>query len=376
MADSPVDEGSETMSDQPVAIVTGSGRGIGKATAIELARRGYGVTLAARTVEQLRETHAQIAGAGGSGLVVIKTGFDAIEAGVDFGGVTFRGFPVKGTQPGLWRSLIAWPLGAKDTGGLLVWAEDRAGNRGVVRFTFRPRRARYRTEVVKLSAKSLAIISQRFRAIHPSLSGSALDVFLAINRGFRRRDNERIRHLCLSWLSKNRRAASKAMWRGAFLRLPRSKRMAPFGEIRVYEFEDKAIDRQRHLGVDLASVRRAGVPAANDGMVVYVGYLGIYGQTVVLAHGLGLFTLYSHLSRAVVEPGKLVRRGELLGQTGMTGLALGDHLHFGVLVGGVFVEPREWWDKSWLEKNLDAIYTQAGLALPGIPAKADKSGKK
>ena len=130
--------------------------------------------------------------------------------------------------------------------------------------------------------------------------------------------------------------------------------MAGFAERRTYLYEGRVVDQQTHLGHDLASTRQAPVPASNAGVVVLARYLGIYGQTVVIDHGYGLMTLYSHLSSLEVAEGDEVARNQSLGRTGTTGLSGGDHLHFSVLVGGVMVDPLEWWDVRWLRSRIEA----------------------
>ena len=82
------------------------------------------------------------------------------------------------------------------------------------------------------------------------------------------------------------------------------------------------------------------------------GGLGIYGKTVILDHGYGLFSMYSHLSQIAVKAGDSVSRGDKLGRTGSTGMAGGDHLHFGMLINDTFVNPVEWWDIKWIQDNL------------------------
>ena len=83
-------------------------------------------------------------------------------------------------------------------------------------------------------------------------------------------------------------------------------------------------------------------------MVVHAAYLGIYGNCVVVDHGLGVQSLYAHLSSMDVKEGDAVEKGQTLGRSGTTGLAGGDHLHFTMLVGGVQVNPVEWWDPHWM----------------------------
>ena len=108
------------------------------------------------------------------------------------------------------------------------------------------------------------------------------------------------------------------------------------------------------MGIDLASVKRAAVPASNSGKVVFCSPLGIYGKTVILDHGFGLFSIYAHLSRMDVEKEQMVAKGDLLGKTGRTGMAAGDHLHFSMMVHNTFVNPLEWWDGTWIKNNVTA----------------------
>ena len=96
------------------------------------------------------------------------------------------------------------------------------------------------------------------------------------------------------------------------------------------------------------------MPAANAGRVIFTEELGIYGNIAVIDHGLGLMTLYSHLSEFRVKPGDEVKAGQTVGTTGITGLAAGDHVHFGVLVSGVPVQPLEWLDAKWVQNNISS----------------------
>jgi len=128
--------------------------------------------------------------------------------------------------------------------------------------------------------------------------------------------------------------------------------MARFGDKRDYYYKGKKIDEQVHMGVDLASLANSDVPAANNGRVIFADRLGIYGLTVVLDHGQGLASIYSHLSNIGVQIDQDVTKGEIIGSTGQTGLAGGDHLHFGVMVSGLFVNPIEWWDNHWIQDNI------------------------
>jgi murein DD-endopeptidase MepM/ murein hydrolase activator NlpD len=135
--------------------------------------------------------------------------------------------------------------------------------------------------------------------------------------------------------------------------MPNTKNMSAFAVRRNYVYRGKIVDTQVHLGLDLASTAGAPVPAANDGIVVFAENLGIYGQTVIVDHGQGLFSLYSHQSGIAVAPGDHVSRGAPVGSSGQTGMAGGDHLHFSVLVSGEFVSPLEWLDGHWISDNIE-----------------------
>jgi murein DD-endopeptidase MepM/ murein hydrolase activator NlpD len=128
--------------------------------------------------------------------------------------------------------------------------------------------------------------------------------------------------------------------------------MAQFGDKRSYVYDGRIVGESIHLGVDLASTAHSSIEAANNGLVAYTGTLGIYGNTVILDHGLGLFSLYAHLNAIHVKNGQDVKRGEPVGQSGTSGLAGGDHLHFSLIVGGEFVNPQEWWDAHWISDNV------------------------
>jgi murein DD-endopeptidase MepM/ murein hydrolase activator NlpD len=145
--------------------------------------------------------------------------------------------------------------------------------------------------------------------------------------------------------------------------LPNSANRARFADHRTYFYKKTEIDRQVHLGIDLASLANSPVPAANSGMVVFAEPLGIYGRTVIIDHGFGLFSMYSHLSFIAVKAGDQVSSGDILGRTGSTGLAGGDHLHFSMLINDTFVNPVEWWDIKWIENNVLSKIEQVKSSL-------------
>jgi murein DD-endopeptidase MepM/ murein hydrolase activator NlpD len=109
------------------------------------------------------------------------------------------------------------------------------------------------------------------------------------------------------------------------------------------------------------------VRAANRGRVVHAGWLGIYGNCVILDHGMGLQSLYAHLSSIGVQTGQMVELEDELGRSGATGLAGGDHLHFTMLLSGNAVTPIDWWSPQWVQDRVVRKLVDAG-APPTAPS--------
>jgi hypothetical protein len=289
---------------------------------------------------------------GGTELVVYRVDEETDRDGVEVGEYFFKGH-LHPQDPTRRVAFYALPPGIAPDARPRLIAEDRAGN--VTTTTLN-------VEVIERSfPKDQIQLSRPFMEgkVAELLGGEAPDdllaAYLKINREMRAENAGTILELCSQ-------SSADRLWNESFLQLPGSQVGARFAEHRTYSFDGDQVDEQVHLGFDLSSTSQAEVPAANDGVVIYAGPLGIYGSTVIVDHGLGLFTLYGHLSEVGVEKGGLAVRGESIGRTGQTGLAGGDHLHFSVLVDGIFVDPLEWFDPKWIEEHVEPK-----LAVPESP---------
>lgn len=100
--------------------------------------------------------------------------------------------------------------------------------------------------------------------------------------------------------------------------------------------------RRFHTGIDVGAQSGRAITAATHGTVIYTGWLGSYGQSVIISHGGGIQTLYAHMSSISVKEGQEVREGQTIGAVGMTGLATGPHLHFEVRRNGSHIDPWDW----------------------------------
>lgn len=94
-----------------------------------------------------------------------------------------------------------------------------------------------------------------------------------------------------------------------------------------------------HTGIDIAVPSGTSVVAANSGKVIYAGYYGGYGNTVIIDHGGKISTLYAHNSKLLVKVGDQVEKGKVISKSGSTGLSTGPHLHFEVRENGQTVDP-------------------------------------
>jgi murein DD-endopeptidase MepM/ murein hydrolase activator NlpD len=302
--------------------------------------------------------------AGGTGTICYRLSKEVKECGVLVGNRFYQGFPnPKGTK-GEYVALFPVPQEGPPAFRVELVARPPQGNevRQVVSLHAKPRR--WRHDSINLSDGFLRKVASSFPAANPN---DLLGTYLDVNRNMRRQNHELFHKI-------SAHTTPQPLWSGPFKRFF-GKPMARFGDRRTYLYQNKAVDQQTHLGEDLASLVNSPVYAGNNGVVVYAESLGIYGQTVILDHGLGVFSSYSHLSKIDAKVGDRVEKGAVLGHTGTTGLAVGDHLHFAINLQGEFVDPLEWWDPHWLKDQVEGVWAQAGAAAAGAASPEAKPAK-
>jgi murein DD-endopeptidase MepM/ murein hydrolase activator NlpD len=279
---------------------------------------------------------------GGAGLVVYTVSKAVEKTGVVFGDQFFPGFRQGGDY---YACLFPFPYNM-DPGKYVprVIAVDKAGNERQMGINYHLTAKSFSTDRINLTDTFLEKIAAEFKGKFPQ-AGTPLEIFLKANRDQRQQDLKLI-------FDYGRKSSPVPLWQGTFLRMPKAAPLGGFAQSRTYMYRGKEIDRQTHLGFDLASLAHAEVPAANRGKVVFAGDFGIYGQCIIIDHGLGLQTLYGHLSQISVKPGDNVENGQIIGNTGATGMAGGDHLHFEMTISGQSVNPIEWWDSHWIKDNV------------------------
>lgn len=299
---------------------------------------------------------------GGAEFVVLRATPEDVEAGIQVGDTRYRAYPGSAagiSDPAIRVGFFALRHDQDINTRIAAYARDAAGNQATTPLEHRP--------FVKSFLQSKIPVDQRFLdRVVPAIASNTPELkidtsspdgllkgFLEINGNLRKKNGDFIASLA-------EKSEPRMLWTEAFAQMGNSQVESRFADRRTYFFDNKEIDRQVHLGFDLATVQQAPVHASNAGKVVFADYLGIYGNCVILDHGLGVQSLYAHLSYIGVKTGDTVTKGQELGRTGVTGLAGGDHLHFTMLLQGVPVNPVEWWDAHWLEDRVNRKIREAG----------------
>lgn len=293
----------------------------------------------------------------GSGGFALLRAEDAESVTVKLGGYSFKGFKAPSVSgrdaaaaPGsrdrpssTYFVFFPAPIDIKGDSVFYAVAEDSAGNRVIKTLPTRLKTKRFKRSSMNISDSFIN------KVVLPLLDKTDIQdpvsAFKEVNEQQRAKSAKRLIEIA-------GKTGPEILWKGPFLQLKNSKVMAGYGDKRTYLYKGKKISRSIHLGYDLASLANAPVEASNTGIVMFAGDLGIYGNAVIIDHGLGLMSLYGHLSSITVEEGRKIKKGEIIGRTGSTGLAGGDHLHFSILLHGYQVSPLYWWDSHWIKVNL------------------------
>jgi murein DD-endopeptidase MepM/ murein hydrolase activator NlpD len=302
---------------------------------------------------------------GGCDMVVYRVTPPDTRSGIVVGDRFFPGAPMPGGQPGVNFALFAYPYDAPAGTPVKLRAVDAAENEVLVGFWLKVFPRNFRSREIPLEDDFIGKVVPEILS-HSDLEDldDPLKNFLQINRELRKANNQALGELTA-------RSQAAFLWTEPFRQLGSSQVEAQFADHRTYLYNGQEVDRQDHLGFDLATTANAPVTASNDGVVMMAEYFGIYGNTIVVDHGYGLMSLYGHLSSFGVKEGDKVTRGQVIGQSGATGLAGGDHLHFSMLFRDVQVDAREWWDPHWIEDRLEAkrrLFGGAGAPAAGSAA--------
>lgn len=317
------------------------------------ARKDVQVKLTPPSLAPLSQFH--FINQGGAEVAIYQVTPADAQSGVRVGDREYAGLPaegagIAGAAPGLRVAFFPFLYNQPPSTSVSLWARDDAGNEGRASLDNRVFPKRFRKSTIPLDDAFLDRVVPSILQNSPDLQvpnqSDLLTSYLVINRDLRKQNNEAIRTIGRT------RSSPSMLWSGPFRQMVNSAVEAGFADDRTYVYNGKPVDQQVHLGFDLASLQHAPIQAANRGTVVFAGYLGIYGNCVIVDHGMGLQSLYGHLSAIAVKEGQTVEINGELGRSGATGLAGGDHLHFTMLLHGEFVTPVDWWSAQWVEDRV------------------------
>lgn len=265
-------------------------------------------------------------------------------------------YPTPFHKEGYYITLVAWPTNVNTFSASIV-ARDRAGNITRAQVPYFLQERKYKTSTIPLQDSFLdGKIADLIGEMAPERSSlSRLEKFKFVNETMRQSNEAAI--LKVTSVVPTTRISEFAM--KPFYPLRNGKVVASFGDHRFYEYEKQPVSESHHLGLDLASNAQAPMQTSNDGVVVFARENGIYGNNIILDHGLGVYSLYGHCSSYMIKEGDVIKAGDSIAKTGTTGLALGDHLHFGMYVQGVDVRPEEWMDSVWLKESVFSVIDSA-----------------
>ena len=294
---------------------------------------------------------------GGSEMVVYRATPPDVVSGVLVGDIEYPGYPASGAatiegvkldDPAARIAFFALRFDQDLNTPIRLFARDEAGNTARADFDHTTFPKPFKSSRIPIDDKLLdrvvPAILEGTTEVKPE--GDTLAKFLVINGELRRKNAEKIASFA-------KQSAPEILWRGVvFHPFTNNAVESAFADKRTYVYKGKEVDQQIHLGFDLASFTGMKIQAANRGKVVFAEELGIYGNCVIVDHGMGVQSLYGHLSSIAVKAGDTVEKEQELGRSGMTGLAGGDHLHFTMLVNGHMVNPVEWWDQHWIQDRI------------------------
>jgi len=300
---------------------------------------------------------------GGSGVVIVKVKDDNLKnAYISFNDQKkFQLIPFY--KEDYYIALIAWPMNIPTFEKINLIVDDMADNKTISKVPFYIQKKKFKTDNIKLSKNfiqniSVNVLEQSFEPIPNDIK----DIFVYSNTVLRAKNIKTIEEAVKKNSSFDRVDSFNI---NAFKRLRGSKTVAQYGEKRHYYLDGKEINEAWHLGIDWASVKKAPIRSSNDGIVIFKNYLGLYGNSIIIDHGMGLSTLYAHTSSQNVDFGESISKNQKIANTGSTGAVFGDHLHFGVLVQGVEVNPIEWMDKNWIKVRISDIVDKAKNSIDG-----------
>lgn len=294
---------------------------------------------------------------GGSAVVVVKVqDANLKEAYITFNNKRkFKLIPYY--KKNYYVALIGWPINFEEFSRVNLVAIDKANNKTITKVPFYIQKKNIKVSKINLTDSFIKNVSANVLAqSNEPIPKDTKDIFIYSNEKLRAKNEATIEQTVQKHMN-NQFVRNFKIHK--FDRLRGSKTVAGFAERRHYFLDGEQIDEAWHLGIDFASVKNAPIRVSNDGTVIFDSYLGLYGNAIIIYHSMGLATLYAHTSSQSIKVGDHVTRNQQIANTGATGAVFGDHLHFGVLVQGLEVNPLEWMDRNWIRVRITNVLKHA-----------------
>lgn len=303
-------------------------------------------------------SNQHVASEGGAEFVLLEAtdaNLDSVIVTVDkhsFSAIPAVKFDAAFAGKNIYAALLALPIEMKANTSVTAVALDRVGNSSSapINFAIKPfKRAKTSPKISsnfvnnKVGPLYREFLEKASSEQQVAKDSDSVAIFRTVNEDYRNYLQQQLASMPLS---------NNALSSGTFLKPMASATTSNFGESRSYSINGVQAGGSTHDGLDLASIKRDKVTATNTGSVLFAGPFGIYGNAVVIDHGMGLTSLYGHLSSISVQKNDSVTQGQEIGRSGETGLAGGDHLHFEFRIANIPVVPKEWWDAHWIADNI------------------------
>lgn len=318
---------------------------------------------------QIIATSEQIA-YGGSALIAFQIQDLPLYQQIDGGGIhsvmvsngqnNFKAYPYINKQGKLiYLALIAWPITNSFFDGK-IYVFDKAMNEQSIVIPIATSISFVKRKFnVIMSDKNLEQLIERIEkyTLIPSNMLSNAEKFQYLNESIRQQDNRKIADF-FQPSSHNITISNDLPYFNAFNPIDTYQISGHFGDEHIFKHNKNNIGTSIRLGIDLLSPKHTTINGSNDGIVLYTGKLGTYGNIVVLYHDLGLGSIYGYLDEASTTSGH-VTSSSILGIVGRSGFATTHSVYFATLLQGYFVNPREWLNQTWINNNINRVLKEA-----------------
>ena len=294
---------------------------------------------------------------GGSATLVVEVKDDNLkDAYVSFNNQEFFEL-IPYHKENYYMAIIAWPIDIEEFRRVNLVASDMANNVTVTKVPYYIKSHKTKIDKINVSSKFINNVSKSvLQKSEYQVPADDVEAFILSNKDLRKDNVETIKSIVRKYMDKDLVSNYDLK---TFKQLRNGKTFALYGERRHYYYDNNKIDEAWHLGMDWASIKKAKIYSTNGGKVLFNDYLGIYGNTIIIDHKFGLSTLYGHTTNSYVQLDDIISSNQLIANTGSTGAVFGDHLHFGVLVQGIEVNPLEWLDSKWIKLNVKNVLDKA-----------------